>query len=79
MDYTQQFFELNPFNQPIQQTDYFMWLLDNEYVAINALETKVVYMFERFGFVVGEDHIGERGAKTLRYIEQYYFDFVVQK
>lgn len=78
-DYTQQFFENNPFYKPMAETDYFNWLKDKDYTNFNVIETKRLYLKERFGFEVGVDRVGEKAIRSMRYIESFYYDFWVLK
>jgi|AntRauTorcE11897_2_1112592.scaffolds.fasta_scaffold01848_8 hypothetical protein len=79
MDYTQRFFELNPFHKRMTETDYFDWLKAKNKNDINATEAKTEYLNERFNFKRGTDYIGQKAIKAMRYIENYYFHFYVQK
>lgn len=79
MDMSQKITELNPYHKPFVELDYFQWLKDTRKSNIHAIETKTEYLSNRFDFVRGVDSIDRRTMNTLKYTEQFYFDFYVLK
>ena len=79
MDYTGKFFKNNPFYKPMAETEYFKWLMYNDFNNIDAIETKSKYLSEFYGFVEGVDRISPDALKSMNFIESFYFDFYVLK
>ena len=79
MDYTSNFFKSNPIFKPMAETEYFKWLMSNEFDNIDAIATKSKFLSEVYGFVKGVDRISSDALKSMNFIESFYFDFYVLK
>ena len=71
MNYTTKFFELNPVNAPMIETDYYHWLSINW--SGDRITDIVGYLVDRFGFIKGSDSIGQKAVQTHHYIHDQYF------
>ena len=72
-DYTQQVKELNPDDLPMNETDYYRWMLSGGF-ADSRIQCKLNYLADRFGFVKGSDSINQDCINTLNWIGTYYFN-----
>ena len=65
--------DTNNSNIPIEDTNYYAWLLEKRPNDIHRVNTKVEYL-ESIGFVVSISKLSENDLLILKWIEQYYFD-----
>ena len=79
MDYTSKFFKNNSVFKPMAETEYFKWLMSNDFDNIDAIATKSNFLSEVYGFVKGVDRISSDALKSMKFIESFYFDFYVLK
>lgn len=81
MDRSQEVSKLNPSHAAFIELDYFQWLKSKvkSNKTKDAIETKTEYLAERFNFVRGVDSIDSRTMNTLKYTEQFYFQYYLPK
>lgn len=58
-------------------TSFYKWLEQQKPKDIN-LETKINYLKEVHGFVIGETKISESDLQSLNYIQDYYFEYEIK-
>lgn len=61
-------------HKPMESSQYYTWLILSKVQDIHLVDTKVKYLQECFGFIVGEDTVSYEALGVLRYIESHYFD-----
>lgn len=59
-------------SQPIKETHYYGWLVENNVQDVHSIKTKTQYLEEQ-GFVVGTDRLEEGDIQRLKAIETVYY------
>ena len=75
MNYDKKVKQANPGNEPMVDSAYYAWLVDND--TGNSLDNHIGYL-STLGFIRGADTISEETINTLRYIHSQYFYVVIK-